>query len=299
MNPVPASIQTAIASIDGEIMPLAEAKISALDRGFLLGDAVYEVIRVYQGKPWLLADHFRRLEYSLGEIRIHGINLQRLEDRIGQVIRQGKFGEAVIYIQITRGAAPRHHAFPEGIPPLEFFYVQEFVDPYPDFRKNGGMAITFPDLRWQRCDIKSTNLLGNLLAMQTAKEAGCVEAILYRDAEAVTEGTHTSLFGVRDGVVLIPPQTNTRLPGITRKWLVAATQRHSIPTREQSLRRADFSQVGELFLTGTTTEVLPLIQVDGQPIANGQPGPITRRLQEAYRLAVKEFIVSGGEKFCV
>jgi D-alanine transaminase len=284
------NIQTALASVNGDIMPLADAKISALDRGFLLGDAVYEVIRVYQGKPWLMAEHLRRLEYSLAEIRIPGIDLKRLEQRVLQALRQGKYGEATIYIQITRGAAPRQHAFPAGITPLEFFYVQEFADPYVEQRQHGGKAITFADLRWQRCDIKSTNLLGNLLAMQAAKEAGCVEALLYRDAEAVTEGTHTSLFSVMDGVLLIPPRGNTRLPGITRNWLVRATQQCQIPTREQALKRSDFPRLGELFLTGTTTEVMPLIEVDGARIGDGNPGPITRRLQEAFRQAVREFL---------
>ncbi len=295
MNPVPPAIQNALASIDGQIIPLAEAKISALDRGFLLGDAVYEVIRVYQGRPWLMAEHMRRLEYSLGEVRIPGIDLRQLERRIGEVVRQGKFAEAVIYIQITRGSAPRHHSFPDGVKPLEFFYVQPFADPYVQTRQQGGKAITHPDLRWLRCDIKSTNLLGNLLAMQAAREAGCIEALLYRDNDILSEGTHTSLFAVAGGAVLIPPQTNSRLPGITRQWLVGATQRHQIPTREQSILRADLHTLHELFLTGTTAEVLPLVEVDGQPIADGQPGPITRRLQEAYRQAVREATKTSTE----
>jgi D-alanine transaminase len=164
------------------------------------------------------------------------------------------------------------------------------VDPYVELRDQGGCAITHPDLRWQRCDIKSTNLLGNVLAMQAAREAGCVEALLVRDNDTITEGTHTTLFGVLDNVLLVPPQGPARLPGITWQCVTGLAQRLGIPTREESLRRSHLSVLGELFLTGTTTEVLPLIRVDDQPIGNGKPGPVTRKLQEAYRQAVREFV---------
>jgi D-alanine transaminase len=290
MHPVPPNVRTVLANINGATMPLAEAKVPALDRGFLFGDAVYEVVRVYQGKPWLMTEHWQRLAYSLEQIRIAGVDLERLQQRVLQTIKQGSFGEAIIYVQITRGAAPRAHPFPADTVPLEFFYVQEFTDPYVTLRQDGGCAITHPDLRWQRCDIKSTNLLGNVLAMQAAKEAGCVEALLVRDGGVVTEGTHTSLFGVRDGVLLVPPRGTSRLPGITWGFISGLTQRHQISTREQALTVADFARLDELFLTGTTTEVLPLIQVDDRKIAAGKPGPVTRRLQEAYREAVKEFV---------
>lgn len=283
MNPVSSSIATALANLNGETLPLAEAKVPALDRGFLFGDAVYEVVRVYAGKPWLMAEHWQRLAYSLEQVRIGGVDLERLDQRIRQTIRQGNFGEAIIYVQITRGVAPRSHPFPASTPPTEFFYVQEFVDPYVALRAGGGCAITFPDLRWQRCDIKSTNLLGNVLAMQAAKEAGCIEALLVRPGDIVTEGTHTSLFAVREGVLLVPPRGPARLPGITWGFLTGLAAQLRLPTREQALRLADLPLLDELFLTGTTTEVLPLIQVDAQKIGAGTPGPVTRRLQEAYR----------------
>lgn len=280
----------ALASINGEIVPLAEATISAQDRGFLLGDAVYEVIRVYQGQPWLMQEHMDRLAYSLNEVRIRGIDVPRLQQRILHVLRQGNFAEAMIYIQITRGSAPRKHAFPDNVSPLEFFYVQEWQDSYVSLRQTGGSAITHPDLRWGRCDIKSTNLLGNVLAQQAAVEAGGVEALLYRPDGTVTEGTHSSFFGVAEGVLLTTPQSSSILPGITRNFLRKLCQQENIPYREQYIRRVDLYSLTELFLTGTGSEVLPLVRVDDRVIGSGEPGPVTRQLQKAYREEVQKFL---------
>jgi D-alanine transaminase len=280
----------ALANIDGEMMPLSEAKVSVLDRGFLLGDAVYEVLRVYQGKPWLADEHFRRLARSLEAIRITGIDLDRLRRRMSATIAAGPFLEATVYIQITRGAAPRAHPFPAGIRPLELLWVQPFDDPYREARRNGAGVLLQPDVRWDRCDIKSTNLLGNVLAMQAAREAGCLEAILYLPDGTLTEGTHTSFFGVLHGAVLTTPTSNAILPGITRRLILDLTSRAGIPVQEHVLRRDDLGEVSELFLTGTTSEVMPVVQVDNRSIGDGRPGPITRRLQDAYQEAVREFL---------
>jgi D-alanine transaminase len=282
-----------IANLNGEQMPLSEVRVSALDRGFLFGDAIYEVLRVYNGKPWLADEHFARLTRSLNAIRIHGIDVARLRKRMQETIAAGPFKEATVYIQITRGAAPRSHGFPANAVPLEFLFVQEFGDPYGQVRKVGAAVITVPDIRWGRCDIKSTNLLANVLAAQTAKEAGCIEALLCSDDGIVSEGTHTSFFGVLDGKVLTAPNSNHILPGITRGLVLRLAQRAKIELHEHELRRSDLDRVSELFLTGTTSEVLPVVRVDNQPIADGKPGPITRRLQEAYRDAVREACGSG------
>jgi D-alanine transaminase len=271
-------------------MPLAEAKVSALDRGFLFGDAIYEVLRVYQGKPWLVDEHFRRLSRSLEAIRITGIDLDRLRQRLLATIAAGPFREATAYIQITRGTAPRVHPFPAHATPLEFLYVQEFHDPYVEARQHGAGVITQPDVRWDRCDIKSTNLLANVLAMQAAKEAGCLEALLYLPNGTLTEGTHTSFFGVLHGTVLTAPNSNAILPGITRGLVLRLADRAGIAVREQVLKRDDLGQVSELFLTGTTSEVLPIVRVDGRPIGDGRPGPVSLRLQQAYQEAVREFV---------
>ncbi len=279
----------AIANVNGQIMPLSEAKVSVLDRGFLFGDAIYEVFRVYQGKIWLLEEHFARMEYSLQEIRIEGVDLKRLRERILTTTKDSGFQEAIVYVQITRGAAPRKHPFPAEAVPLELFYVEEFEDPYAEARGAGAKAITFPDLRWQRCDIKSTNLLGNVLAMQAAKEAGGIEALLVKQDETVTEGTHTSLFGVEDDHLLTTPQSNAILPGITRGLILKCAEEQSVPVKEEIFHKDKLLSLPELFITGTTTEVLPLVQVDGMKIGRGVPGLITQKLQESYREMVRRF----------
>ena len=277
-----------LANLNGEQKLLSEVRISALDRGFLFGDSIYEVLRVYNGKPWLADEHFARLTRSLSAIRINGIDIGRLRQRMQETIAAGPFKEATVYIQITRGAAPRSHGFPANAVPLEFLFVQEFGDPYAQARQDGAAVITVPDIRWGRCDIKSTNLLANVLAAQAAKEAGCIEALLCSDDGIVSEGTHTSFFGVLDGKVLTAPNSNHILPGITRGLVLRLAQRAKIALHEHELRRPDLARVSELFLTGTTSEVLPVVCVDNQPIADGKPGPITRKLQEAYRDAVRE-----------
>jgi D-alanine transaminase len=287
----------ALANLNGVTQPLDDVKIPALDRGFLLGDAVYEVIRVYQGRPWLMEEHLRRLAHSLDAIRLQGVDLDQLQRRALETIAAGPFHEATIYIQITRGVAPRTHTFPAKAIPLEFLYVREFHDTYAEARKQGTAVITQPDIRWGRCDIKSTNLLANVLAAQAAREAGCLEALLVLPDGTLTEGTHTSVFGVLDGTVLTAPNSNDILPGITRSLILRLSSRAGIPVREQVLKREDLPRVSELFLTGTTSEVMPIIRVDDHRIAKGQVGPVTRRLQKAYQEVVHEFVHgSSGER---
>jgi D-alanine transaminase len=279
-----------IANLNGKQMPLAEVMVPALDRGFLFGDAVYEVLRVYQGRLWLEDGHWERLARSLSAIRIAGVDLVRLRQRVLETIAAGPFLEATVYVQITRGVAPRAHAFPANAVPLEFLYVKEFKDPYAAFRQTGAAVITLPDIRWDRCDIKSTNLLANILAAQAAKEAGCQEALLYLPDGTLTEGTHTSFFGVLNGSLLTAPTSPAILPGITRGLILRLAQKAGIPVQEHVLKRDDLRNVSELFLTGTTSEILPITRVDGHPVAEGKAGPISRRLQAAYAHAVAEFV---------
>ena len=283
-----------LANLNGVTMPLSEVRVPALDRGFLFGDAVYEVLRVYDGRPWLEEEHLTRLARSLEALRIMGIDLERLRQRMRETIAAGPFREATVYIQITRGSGPRSHAFPDQATPLEFLYVQEFQDPYVEARRLGADVITHPDQRWERCDIKSTNLLANVLAMQAAKEAGCLEALLYLPDGTVTEGTHTSLFGVLHGTLLTAPKSHEILPGITRELVLRLARKSGVPIEEHVLTRNHLREVAELFLTGTTTELMPIVRVDGQTIGDGRPGPVTRRLQQSYVEAVQEFVGGRG-----
>jgi D-alanine transaminase len=284
------NLPRALANLNGAMMPLEEVKVSALDRGFLFGDAVYEVLRIYRGKPWLLAEHWQRFAASLDAVQIRGVDLQRVQHRMLETIAAGSFQEALAYVQITRGVAPRRHVFPKDTPPTEFLYVQDFTDPYVTKRREGIAVVTQPDLRWRRCDIKSTNLLGNVLAMQAADEAGCVEALLYTPDGNLTEATHSSFFAVQDGTLVTTPRSAAILPGITQRFIERLAAKVDVPFREQTLRRVDLANVAELLLTGTTAEVLPIVRVDGSLIADGRVGPVTLRLLDAYQAAMREFI---------
>jgi D-alanine transaminase len=285
MNP-----QLPLANVNGDVLPLAEVRISALDRGFLFGDAVYEVLRVYAGRPWLEEEHFQRLERSLSEIRLAGVDAARMRGRMHQTLKQSGVREGIVYIQVTRGSAPRKHAFPKGATPLELLWVQEFVDPYIEARLVGIRVVSQPDVRWERCDIKTTNLLGNILAMQAAVEADCIEAILHLPDGTLTEGTHTNLFGVAGGRLITHPTGPGILPGCTRGLLLRLAGKVGITVEEGTLNRNHLDTLSELFVSGTTSEVLPVVQVDGHVIGNGAPGPITRRLQQAYAEAVTAFV---------
>jgi D-alanine transaminase len=276
----------ALADLNGQQMPLADVKVSALDRGFLFGDAVYEVLRVYRGTPWLARDHWVRLRHSLASVHIEGIDLDRLWKRMENTIKAGPFQEALVYIQVTRGSAPRSHPFPSHAQPLELIYVQEFNDPYVEARRSGAAVITHPDIRWGRCDIKSTNLLANVLAMQAAKEAACVETLLYRPDGLFTEGSHSSLFWITEGALQTAPKSNAILPGITRDLVIKLAREGNISVRERGLPVSEIGLVEELFLSGTTAEVLPVVRVDGKTVGSGSPGPITVRLQRAYEAMV-------------
>ncbi|HMC67129.1 MAG TPA: aminotransferase class IV [Gemmataceae bacterium] len=282
----------ALANLDGQMMPLENVKVSALDRGFLFGDSVYEVLRIYQGKSWLEEEHFQRLGRSLESIRIHGVDLVRMRRRGHETIAAGQYREAMLYIQITRGTSmPRRHAFPKQATPLELLWVEDYDDAgYAAGRRTGVGVITHPDLRWHRCGIKSTNLLANVLANQAAHEANCDEALLYLPDGTLTEASHSSFFWIQGGAVHTTPGRDNILPGITRALILRLADRAAITMRESHLRRDDLSKIEELFLTGTTSEVMPVIQIDGKPVGSGSPGPVTRKLQEVYTQAVKEFL---------
>jgi D-alanine transaminase len=279
-----------LANLDGVVMPLSEARIPATDRGFLFGDGVYEVLRVYGGRPWLMDWHFERFERSLGAIRITGVDLGRLRQRMLDTLAASRLREATVYLQVTRGSAPRSHAFPASARPLEFLFVQEFRDPYVSARRDGVGVVLHPDLRWGRCDIKSVNLLANVLATQAAKEANCQEALLTLPDGRITEASHSSFFGVKDGALVTTCNSPAILPGVTRRWLLELARRTDVPVQERNLHREELATAEELFLAGTTIEVLPIVQADGRSVGAGQRGPITWRLQEAYQEALRQFV---------
>ena len=272
---------------DGRYIAKAEVRVSPDDRGFLLGDGIYEVAAAYDGRFVALDKHMDRLRRSLRESRIDDTIADPLETVFQELLERNGFaesGKAMVYLQVTRGVAPRSHAFPKSAPrPTVYAYAA----PFPDMGDlaSGIGAITRPDLRWSRCDIKVISLIANVLANQEAKEAGCFEAILIRDGFAL-EGTHTSFFAVKDGVVHTAPLSNFILPGITRELAIEALLRDGIELIEDPIRVEDLTSMDELFITGTTTEVVPIVRLDGKNVGDGSPGPVTQRIQQLYRKSI-------------
>ena len=272
----------------GEVFaPKSEVSVSPDDRGFLLGDGIYEVAVSYNGKFVALDRHMDRLRRSLGEARIDPSVADPLETVFQELLDRNGFGssgKAMVYLQVTRGVAPRSHAFPKGaVKPTVYAYAAAVPRDVDDLAA-GTFAITRPDLRWSRCDIKVISLMANVLANQEAKENGAFEAVLIRDG-LVLEGTHTSFFGVRGGVVHTAPISNLILPGITREIVIEAALRDGIEVVEAALPATELPSLDEMFLTGTTTEVVPILRLDGRPVSNGMPGELTLRIADLYRAA--------------
>ncbi|MGL4461660.1 MAG: aminotransferase class IV, partial [Planctomycetia bacterium] len=259
-----------LANWNGVESPLDQVRVSVLDRGFFFGDAVYEALRVYGGKAWLVDSHMKRLTRSLGELRIPA-DVSRIERRMLETIAHSGVTDGMTYLQVTRGEAPRSHQFPKTpAKPNELIYVVDFGgDPYAKVRSTGVAVASHPDLRWKRRDIKTTNLLGNCLAMQYAAEQGCFEAILVDDAGYVTEGSHTSAFAVKDGVIYAPPQGSHILPGCTRAFVLTLAEKLGVEYRLEAFKAADVFSMDELFLTGTSLEALAVTTFDGKPIGRG------------------------------
>ena len=273
----------AIVYLGGQLLESREASISIDDRGFLFGDGVYEVVRARNGRLFEAAAHQERLERSLREIAIDppaSVGAGGMEDLCGELIRANGFGtgDATVYVQVTRGAAPRIHSFPAPYtPPTVFASASAFHAPI-GLREQGAAAITRPDIRWSRCDIKSINLLPNVLAKQAAVEAGAFEAMLVRDG-LLTEGASTNIFCVVDGSLRTHPLGDHILGGITRAVVLELAAEAGVGVIEEAVPEADLSAVDEIFATGTTTDVQPIVLVDTRPVGDGRPGPVTRLLQ--------------------
>lgn len=269
--------------LNGEFVPKSEARISPDDRGFLFADGVYEVIRSYRGSFFSEGPHLTRLDNGLRALAIGGVGAARLGDVARDLLARNGLAErdATVYMQVTRGAAPRRHAFPDPpVSPTVYITVNKVVPKYDPAR--GVSVITAPDIRWARCDIKSVSLLPNCLANQRAVAAGAAEAIFVRDGVAL-EGTHTSFFGVVNGQVRTAPRSNYILPSITRATLLELCAEHDIPFDETPVLVEELEGAEELFLAGTTIEVMPIVSVDGRPVGDGLPGPVARHLLELFR----------------
>ena len=273
-----------IAYFNGRFIPKEDVKISPDDRGFLFADGAYEVIRSYRGKLFKIEEHLERLERSLSELLISVPSLIKLRDVSEQLIHRNNLenGDATLYIQVTRGVAPRKHEFPVKEISATVYVVASSFQPTIDNWENGTNIILVPDIRWGRCDIKSVALLPNVLSSQLAKNKGAFEAIFVRDG-TITEGSHTNFCAVFDGQLITHPANHKILAGITRKVVLNLCYQLNIPFRELPVLEKELRKASELMILGTTSEILPVVQVDGWIVGDGKPGPITAKLQQAYR----------------
>lgn len=270
--------------VNGEYLPRDRAFVPIDDRGLTFGDGIYEGVRAIEGRLFEWDAHAERMASGLAGLRIDFARdrVVALGDVCRRLLRDNELlsGEAFLYLAVTRGAAPRTHHFPPaGTPPTVLVTATRLV-PRRDLRQNGAAAITFEDLRWARCDWKTLNLVGSVLARQAAAEAGAFEAILLRDG-IVTEGAATSVFGVVDGVLRTHPLSRHILPGVTRQVVIDCVRELRIALREDPMTEAELRGAEELFLCGTSTDIIPVISLDGQPVAAATPGPITARLRDA------------------
>lgn len=277
---------TELAYVNGEFLPLKQATVSAQDRGFLFADGVYEVSVTYNGRPFLLERHLARLRRSLRELLFDvdiGPEGLGIETALREGIRRAGFAETHVYIQITRGVAPRRHHFPEPrpIPTVVMFFTEAHLLPESAYEQ-GYRAVTAPDERWRRRDIKSVSLLPNILAREQAARAGAQEALLVDDDGFITEGAGTSSFCVIDGAVYTRPSGPEILPSITRGLLIELAQAEGIPLHQQCSTVEHYRTADEIFIAGTSLAAMPILQLDGAPVGTGQRGPLTRAVRQAY-----------------
>jgi D-alanine transaminase len=274
--------------LNGSFLPLEQAKVSPLDRGFLFGDGIYEVIPSYRGVPFLLDAHLERLRRSLSEIRLPDpMGEAGWRGMLEQLLALNPGGDRGIYLQVTRGAAPRDHAFPAATEATVFAMVNPIQPPRPELAEQGVGAILLPDERWGRCDIKAVTLLANVLARQTAFEQGAIEAILLREGR-LTEGAASNVFVVRGGVVRTPPLDRGILPGITRRFVLDLLEGQSRPVFEETVAESDLRTADEIWLTSSTKEILAVTRLDGQPVGSGRPGPVWRETLDLYQQVKNE-----------
>ena len=269
--------------LNGEYLSLDKACVPVLDRGFIFGDGVYEVIPVYAGNAFRLQHHLQRLKNSMQAVRITNPHTdEEWNAIINEVVTRNNDGDQSIYLQITRGVAHRDHRFPGDATPT-VFVMSNLFDPVPKQQlENGVNAITLDDIRWQYCSIKSIALLPNILLRQQAVEQGAAEAILLRNGE-VTEGAASNVFIVKDGVIITPPKTDCLLPGITRDLVVEQAHEHGLTVKEANIKQTELETADEIWLTSSTKEILPVTKLNGQPVGSGKPGTVWQQMYALYQ----------------
>ena len=273
--------------LDGAYVDSSDARVSVDDRGFVFGDGVYEVTRALGGRLFAGDRHLRRLERGMRELELHwpeGLDASGLRTVSERLLHENDLlrGEAVVYAQITRGVAPRSHAFPPSDTAPTVYVAASPFTPIDELRAQGAAAVTVPDIRWGRCDLKTLQLLPNVLAKQRAAAADAFEAIQMRDG-VVIEGASTNVFVLLDGVLRTHPADRRILAGVTREILLELARELGLSARQEPVTEAELRRSSEVFVTGTTTDVMPVVRLDGRPVGAGRPGAVARRLQAGLR----------------
>ncbi len=272
-----------IVFLNGAFVALADAQVSVLDRGFIYGDGVYELVPVYGREPFRMPHHLARLQRSLDGI---GLPNPYTEAQWSTVIRdliaRQPFADQGVYFQITRGVAKRDHAFPKGVPPTVFMMSNPLPTPTREQVEQGVAVVTADDNRWHRCDLKTISLLGNVLMRQLAAEAGAIETVMFRDG-FLTEASASNVLIVKDGTIVVPPKDNLILPGITYDATMEFARDAGIALSVRPVPKAEALSADEMWLSSSTKEVLAITTVDGKPFAGGKPGPVFRRIWELFQ----------------
>ena len=284
--------------LNGGLLPIEQATVSVLDRGFIFGDGVYELVPVYSRVPFRLEEHLARLERSLGETRIRNpYSRAQWRAHIYALIDAQPFEDQGIYFQVTRGVAKRDHAFPAHVEPTVFMMSNPLVNPQPAQVETGASAVSAQDYRWLRCDIKSISLIGNCLLRQISAEVGGAETILFREGK-LTEASASNVFIVKRGVIQSPPKSNLILPGITYDVVVELARANGLPLEFKDIPEADVRAADELWVSSSSKEVLAIVELDGKRIGDGRPGPVFRRMFQLYQ-EFKQKVMRAGKREAV
>jgi len=282
--------------LNGKFMPIEEARVPVLDRGFIFGDGVYELVPVYSRVPFRLDEHLARLERSLAAVRIRNpYSRAEWRDIILQLVAKQPFEDQGVYFQVTRGVAKRDHAFPRDAAPTVFLMSNPLTCPPRELVERGAAAVTAVDDRWLHCDIKSISLIGNCLLRQASADAGATETILFRDAK-LTEASASNVFMVKQGVILSPPKSNLILPGITYDVIAELAQGAGLPLEFRAVAEAEVRAADELWVTSSSKEVLAIVSLDGRPVGDGKPGPMFRRMYALYQEFKQKVMRAGKER---
>jgi D-alanine transaminase len=284
--------------LNGRILPLEQASVSVLDRGFIFGDGVYELIPVYSRVPFRMDEHLTRLERSLGAAKIRNpYSRAQWRSHIYALIDAQPFDDQGLYFQVTRGVAKRDHAFPKSIEPTVFMMSNPLVNPPAEQIEKGSAAVTAVDNRWLRCDIKSISLIGNVLLRQLSAEEGAAETILFREGK-LTEASASNVFIVKGGVIQSPPKTNLILPGITYDVVVELARANNLPLEFRDITEAQVRSADEVWVTSSSKEVLAIVELDGKRVGDGRPGPAFRRMHQLYQ-EFKQKVMRAGKREAV